>query len=612
MSFAGFRILAGLKMRKGASIMKANKQGILGILGRFRLKSIVTRNMLLTSLYIVVTGAVLITYSYYIQGNVLVEQLRADSGKIMQVWGNNITVDEVAAAKASKDTSSDIQKKLIASFDELSRTHPNIAQGYIFGPELEGGNKTSLIAFPTAVLEIFAKEGLKLGDYLEQPEIHVAGVKEMMKTKELTFTETYKDDYGTWVTVLYPYMDSSGTVIAYMGMDVDASLVMQGKSDLLRNTLTALLITLLIVLTLQYITNRRTFAPVKDLMNALDKLSKGDFNVRLKEGHDELGQVNAKFNLTVENINRLVSTLKDVSTASADQSKLLFSTVESNNATTAALTTNMEELSDRTTLQNTAISESVTSLEEIATGVNAIAGNASDLSETSMQMKQQSEVGNENIEQVMNQMIDINTSVKNSVTIIERLQMRSGEIEQIVQLITQIATQTNLLSLNASIEAARAGENGRGFAVVANEVKKLAEQSKKSADQIAELIRTIQEETSLAVTAIAEGEHKVGQGMQIVEETGKLFKDIFNATDSVTSQIQEVSAATEEMVAVSEQMTASFKQIAVLSEQNSEVTVAIKGKAQEQQASFNRIVEAAEQLNEISSQLEGLVVDLVV
>ncbi|WP_258525504.1 methyl-accepting chemotaxis protein [Paenibacillus sp. YN15] len=593
--------------------MEANEKGISwSFFGKLRPRSIMTRNMMLTSLYIILTGAVLIAYSYYIQGDVLVKQLHSESGKIMEKWAGDLPLEEVAAAKGSIDPTSDIQKKITQFFDDLSSTHPNIAQGYIFGPELVDDNKTSMIAFPTAVLQMFEEAGLKLGDYYEQPDIHVAGVKKMLETKELTFTSSYKDDYGTWVTVLHPYLDASGNVIAYMGMDVDASLVMQGKSELLKNTLLALLITLLVVLSLQYITNRKTFAPVKELMNALEKLSRGDFNVQLKEGGDELGQVNAKFNTTIVTINNLISTMKAVSSASADESKVLFSTVELNNADTAVITKSMEELSERTVVQNTTISESVTSLEEITSGVNAIADNASELAETSLQMKLQSEQGNTNMEQVVSQMNSINTSVKDSVRIIEKLQIRSDEIEQIVQLITQIATQTNLLSLNASIEAARAGENGRGFAVVANEVKKLAEQSKQSADQIAMLIRTIQEETSQAVSAISLGEQNVEKGIEIVKETGMLFNNIYIATDSVTSQIQEVSAATEEMVAVSEQITASFKQLAAMSEQNSEVTEAIKLKAQAQQASFSRIVQSAEQLNEVSSQLENLVVDLVV
>ena len=191
--------------------------------------------------------------------------------------------------------------------------------------------------------------------------------------------------------------------------------------------------------------------------------------------------------------------------------------------------------------------------------------------------------------------------------IIEKLQNRSHEIGQIVQVITEIASQTNLLSLNAGIEAARAGEEGRGFAVVASEVKKLSEESRKSADQIIELVRYIQDETASAVEAISEGEHNVAKGIEVVKETGELFKGMLVATDTVTSQIQEVSAATQQMVAETEQITAAIKQLAELAERNSSVSGEIRISAKEQQASFAKIFESAEQISQVSAELEALV-----
>lgn len=574
---------------------------------RFKNLSIVTRNMLWTSLYIIITGAIVIGSSFYIQDNVLTKQLQSDSGKIMGTLVNKVSVEDAVAVKGATDRNADIQKKLISIFDELSVLYPNVAQGYIFGPELEDGNKTSIVAMPTAVLDMFAEENLNLGDLYEQPKIHADAVREMLETKKLVHTKAYTDNYGTWITVLHPFLSADGEVFAYMGIDVDASLISSGKQELITRTVMALLITLLVVLALQYFTFRRTFAPIQALMGALDKLSKGDFTVKLQAGDDELGQVNAKFNTTVSHINELVTTIKSVSEQSAEQSKFLFSAVEVNNNNSSVITKNMEEMSERVALQSTSITESVVSLEEISSGVSTIAGNTSDLSEISLQMKEQSERGNQNVEQVIEQMNSIDHSVKNSVQIIEKLQNRSHEIGQIVQVITEISSQTNLLSLNAGIEAARAGEEGRGFAVVANEVKKLSEESRKSADQIIELVRYIQEETAFAVEAISEGEHNVAKGIEVVKETGELFKGMLLATDTVTSQIQEVSAATQEMVAETEQITAAIKQLAELAERNSSVSGEIRISAQEQQASFTKIFESAEQINQVSAELEVLV-----
>jgi methyl-accepting chemotaxis protein len=563
--------------------------------------------MLWTSLYIIITGAIVIGSSFYIQDNVLTKQLQSDSGKIMGTLVNKVSVEDAVAVKGATDRNADIQKKLISIFDELSVLYPNVAQGYIFGPELEDGNKTSIVAMPTAVLDMFAEENLNLGDLYEQPKIHADAVREMLETKKLVHTKAYTDNYGTWITVLHPFLSADGEVFAYMGIDVDASLISSGKQELITRTVMALLITLLVVLALQYFTIRRTFAPIQALMGALDKLSKGDFTVKLQAGDDELGQVNAKFNTTVSHINELVTTIKSVSEQSAEQSKFLFSAVEVNNNNSSVITKNMEEMSERVALQSTSITESVVSLEEISSGVSTIAGNTSDLSEISLQMKEQSERGNQNVEQVIEQMNSIDHSVKNSVQIIEKLQNRSHEIGQIVQVITEISSQTNLLSLNAGIEAARAGEEGRGFAVVANEVKKLSEESRKSADQIIELVRYIQEETAFAVEAISEGEHNVAKGIEVVKETGELFKGMLLATDTVTSQIQEVSAATQEMVAETEQITAAIKQLAELAERNSSVSGEIRISAQEQQASFTKIFESAEQINQVSAELEVLV-----
>ena len=494
------------------------------LFGVFNNQSIVSRNMIFTSIYIFLTGAILIAYSYHVQGKVLTEQLQLDSTRVMEIWSKKISSEEVTAAIDNTDTNSDEQKQLIQKLDDLKDTYPNIAQSYIFKTESENNGENVIITTSSNLLEEFAKNNLFPGDTFRLADNVLGGIHEIEKTKAIADVKPYNDEYGNWISVMYPFQDENGEVFAFLGIDVDTKLIVVGKKDLLNNTILALIIILIVVLVLQFFTLKRTFAPIKQLTGALEKLSQGDFTVQLKTSDNELGQVNAKFNATVNQIKQLVTTIKSVSVQSAEQSKFLFAAVESNNDSSSAITKNIEAMSERVAVQSSSITEGVTSLEEISSGVTTIAGNTNDLAETSMQMKEQSEKGNENVEQVIEQMNSINDSVKNSVNRIGKLQKRSDEIGQIVQAITEIANQTSLLSLNASIEAARAGEEGRGFAVVANEVKKLSEESKQSADKIKELVQYIQNETALAVEAITEGERNVSTGIEVVKETGCCLK----------------------------------------------------------------------------------------
>lgn len=577
----------------------------------FRGMNIAKRNLLLTSLYIIVTGTVLIISSYYTQQTVFIKKLHGDSEKTMEVLKDKVTVKDVKEAMETTNENSAIHQKLTAIFDGLTVSN-TIANVYIYGTELEDGEKTSIIALTTGLLDSFAEKNVKLGDYYVHPAGHTAAVKEMLNTKHLAFTEPYTDEFGTWVSALYPFIDDNNEVIAYMGIDIDASLLSYSKHILLMISLITLAITLAVILTLQYFTTKRTFKPVHELMNALEETGNGNFTVQLKSGDDEFGQVNNKFNMTVNHINELVGTIKTAAEHSTDQSKILFSTVESSNKSALEIIDKMKSMAESAKVQSSSIADGAVSLEEISSVVSLVAKSMTELSEISIHMKSQSELGNQNIERVIDHMNAIYVGVKESVKIIEKLKQRSVEIGQIVQVITDIAGQTNLLSLNASIEAARAGEEGRGFAVVANEVKKLANESKKSAAQITELIQQIQEETALAVTAIRDGEEKVDAGICVVRDTGLLFEEILHSTDSVVSQIQEVSAASQQMAAETEQVTFSIKKIAEFAKTNSAFSAEIQDGAREQIATYDQIYQSAEELKQVSSEMKSIIHQLII
>ena len=201
-------------------------------------------------------------------------------------------------------------------------------------------------------------------------------------------------------------------------------------------------------------------------------------------------------------------------------------------------------------------------------------------------------------------MAHIEDSVTNSAQVVTKLGERSKEIGQIVDTISGIAAQTNLLALNAAIEAARAGEQGRGFAVVADEVRKLAEQSQDAAKQISELISEIQGETDKAVRAMAEGTEEVKIGATVVNTAGATFEEIAQVVTDVAEQVREISAVMQELAGSSQQIVLSVREINKLCQDSSGEAQSVSAATEEQTASMEEIASASQSLSRLAQDLQ--------
>ncbi|MBY6037023.1 hypothetical protein KUV80_10170 [Fictibacillus nanhaiensis] len=177
-------------------------------------------------------------------------------------------------------------------------------------------------------------------------------------------------------------------------------------------------------------------------------------------------------------------------------------------------------------------------------------------------------------------------------------------MEETIHVISDITEQTNLLALNASIEAARAGESGKGFAVVANEVKKLAEVSRASAEKVSSHILSFKDVTVKALTEIEKSATLVKVGTESVEGIGKSLSQVFSSAQHVNNEIQEVSAVTEQLSASSEELFASTEVIQSLMDQAVVSTKEVASSSDEQVKSVETLEQTMENLRKTSLELE--------
>jgi len=316
------------------------------------------------------------------------------------------------------------------------------------------------------------------------------------------------------------------------------------------------MLVLLIVFIFVFV-NRSVSVPLTQLSQNLAQISEGegDLTRRLKVEHqDEIGQTSAIFNTFMDKIQSVVADVKK----SAEQVM----------TTAHQLAGAAQELTKSSDQQSEATVSMAAAIEEITVSIATVADNASSAQNMAIEAGQLSGEGAETVRSAVGEMGKISESVGHSTQMIRELDAKSTEISNIVNVIKEIADQTNLLALNAAIEAARAGEQGRGFAVVADEVRKLAERTTVSTQEIGKMIGAIQQSTQSSVQGMDLSSAQVQEGMRMVERSGDSMTHIESSTDKVREAVNEISSALREQSAASNQLAQEVEKIAQKSEKN--------------------------------------------
>jgi methyl-accepting chemotaxis protein len=420
---------------------------------------------------------------------------------------------------------------------------------------------------------------------------------------------------------------------AHVGLNM--SLINTNIKDMLFNIAGVGALLLIIAYILSLIFSGMMTTPVKDLMEVADAVGRGDLSTKAEvDTGDEFGQLGTTINQMIDRLhglaesetdrdkmqNQVIGLLSVVSTAAEGDltakaevtADALGSVADAFNLMIAGLTTLVTQASDVASEVQRSTSEILQSSERMRQGalqqtsqirnasdaVNTMSlttqrmvENADAATQTSFKATQAAVKGGTAVAETIKGMQRIRATVQSTGKKIKGLGERSLEIGAIIEVINEIATQTNLLALNAAIEAARAGEQGRGFAVVADEVRKLAERAARSTKDITGLIKGIQVETSEAVTVMEDGTREVEEGTKLADQAGATLREIEQIVKQTASLMTDITRAAGDQVKSTEGVVTTMESISRLTQ---ETTMGV----QETVSTINKMADLTTRLTE--------------
>lgn len=393
-----------------------------------------------------------------------------------------------------------------------------------------------------------------------------------------------------------------------------------------------------------------------------EAISNKDLGVKIqpKSPDDILGMTLVSM---VQSLNKTISEVADASMRVQQASRQLANASDQSSQATSQIATTIQQIAKGTTQQSEAVNRTASTVEhmsraiegvangareqaagtskaftltnQLSKDIDQVAGNINEMVEGSTAAADAARRGSTTVNQTLSGMQSIKMAVNLSAKTVQEMGARSDEIGNIVTTIEDIASQTNLLALNAAIEAARAGEAGKGFAVVADEVRKLAERSSTSTKEIAELIRNIQQSVSQAVTAMDKGSSEVENGVVLANQSGAALQEILTtnenvnswaqeashaavsmassagelvaAVDAVSAVVEENTVATQEMASGSSEVTQAIENIASVSEENSAAVEEVSASTEEMTAQVQEVSNSAKDLSNLAEELKNIV-----
>ena len=428
------------------------------------------------------------------------------------------------------------------------------------------------------------------------------------------YSDLLASDYGEYISGFIPIKNNEGEIIAFLGIDIDASYIKQITGDITKSILPGMIsvFVLLIVCSLivLYFYINKSLKPLNHLVTASTLLEHGDLkgatevvsSIKTKSKNEITTFTNAFSNM----LNGLSNTFKTIRNKTGNLEHVVDDINESADKVGGSSTTiakSIAEISASSEQQKASNDEVMLAMNEMATGIQRLADTTSTIAASSSDMTSLVESSVISSQEVVEQIQSVESSVMRTSEHVREMGEKFNSIEEMVSVITNIADQTNLLALNAAIEAARAGEAGKGFAVVADEVRKLAEMSRRSADDIHHHLQSFLKITERALSEMNRSTEDVKEGSAAVALIGEKLNQILVSVENVNEQIQDDSAVIQQMSASTEEVLASTEQVSTLVTNTTTQTRDVLMSTEIQVEMVNRLNEIVQRLDETSDDV---------
>jgi len=371
----------------------------------------------------------------------------------------------------------------------------------------------------------------------------------------------------------------------------------------------SIVVSLLVSITLILLISRSIRHRLHRVVATSDEIAKGNLDVDYlpDEAKDEIGYLSKSINHMKTSLTEMIVEVSNLAKSVEEQVNSFSNIADEVKEGSEQVSLTIEELASGATNQaNEAnvISERTQDLTRRVIDANK---NGEQLAEFSQVVLSTSISGDKQMKESLAQMNVITDVVEQSVTKIHKLDKQTSSISEFVSVIRSIAEQTNLLALNASIEAARAGQAGKGFAVVAEEVRKLAEEVKRSVESITSIVGSIKEETTVMVNDMNSGYLEVSKGKAQIETSGQYFSDIKGQVSNMAERVQDISSALSMFHKSSEDINTSVEHIAAISEESAAGSEEVSASIIEQQHAIHNVSSGSIKLRDMVDRMNKLI-----